>query len=437
MIKKRIQEFLQDDIWLTIFNPKSKSKFRINTFKLLKATIIGQLITVSTIPVISRLYSPSSIGILAVFIAISSIFTVIICFRYEMAIVLPKEDEEAINVLVLSLIIILLMTIGSLLIVIFFKEQIGDLLKTPQIKPWLIFLPLSLFANGMYNSFNYWATRNNRFGIIAVSRISQSSSSAIYKILYGLLLTAKTETLIIGQVLGQVVSAFVLFLQCFHKDFMELMKKISLPRIIDGAIKHKNFPLYSSWSAILNVLSMQIPSVLLAFFFAPKIVAYYALGFKLLGTPLSFINQSVAQVFYQKISEVKNSGNSVSNIYWKMLKVLFFLSILPTVILMFFGKIIFIIFLGSMWAEAGLYAQILAPLLLFRLVAAPVSSVLLVYNKQVYDSIFNVFMFVLTVISISIGGILKNPIISMAGMSISLSLSYLLLLALQIKVIKS
>lgn len=424
------------EIWQTLFTVKSKSEFRANALKLLKATMAGQVIAVLTAPIISRIYTPDSIGLLTLFISLSSIFTVIMSFRYELAIVLPKRDDEAINILALSILIITSITCISIFAVFLLKEQIGAALNAPEIINWLILLPLSLFANGVYNAFSYWSIRRKRFGSVAIARISQSSITVLYKIIYGIMVAAKAGALIIGQVIGQIISSLVLVFVFLKEDYKQFVDKIKWQGIRKSAKEHINFPLYSSWSAILNVLSLQMPAILLALFFTSKIVGFYALGFRMLSTPLIFINQSVSQVFYQKISEIKNSGGSVKNIYWKMLIALIVASIFPTIGLALFGKKIFVIILGEAWAKGGLYVQILSPVLFFRFITTPISTVLLVYNKQKYDFMFNLVMLVLIVISISIGGFFGNPTISIAAMSFSLSISYLLLLFMQITSIK-
>jgi len=417
-----------------IFSSKS-SKFKLNALKLVRATIIGQSLNIISAPIISRLYSPNSIGVFTLFTSISLIITVVMCLRYELAIVLPEKDEDAVNILTLSIFIVFGMTLISFLIVVFFGKQIGLILKTPEISLWLYLLPLSLLSNGIYNALNFWNTRINRFELIAISRVSQTSTGVLYKIFYGYYIAATSGSLIIGQLFGNVCSTLLLLLNCLKKDFIELLRKVSFSNIKKNALIHKNFPLYSSWSAVLNNLSRQIPTLLLAVFFNPAIVGFYALGFKFLNMPLEFVNQSVSQVFYQRASEIKNSGKSISTIYWKMVRSLFILSLLPTIALALLGKQIFSIFLGTRWAEAGVYVQILSPMLFFRFISTPVSTVLQVYEKQRFDFLFNIVMLILTTIAIIIGGILNNPVISISGLSISLSVSYVLLLFIQIKVI--
>jgi O-antigen/teichoic acid export membrane protein len=79
------------------------SSFATDVLKLVTGTTLAQVITVLASPVITRLYGPEAFGFLAVFTSITSIIGVVACMRYELAIMLPKTDEEAANLLGLSL----------------------------------------------------------------------------------------------------------------------------------------------------------------------------------------------------------------------------------------------------------------------------------------------------------------------------------------------
>lgn len=58
-------------------------------------TAIAQFIGVISMPLLSRLYAPSDFGLLAVFVAASSIAATLITLRYETSILVLKEDSEA------------------------------------------------------------------------------------------------------------------------------------------------------------------------------------------------------------------------------------------------------------------------------------------------------------------------------------------------------
>lgn len=83
----------------------SKSEFLRNVLTLMTGTTIAQAIPIANTPILTRLYTLADFGLLALFVAVTSILGSIANGRYEMAIMLPKKDEDAINIAALGLLI--------------------------------------------------------------------------------------------------------------------------------------------------------------------------------------------------------------------------------------------------------------------------------------------------------------------------------------------
>ena len=76
--------------------------------------------------------------------AITTIIAVFVTGRYELAIMLPKKDENAVDILILSLIISLVVSLISFLIIFFFNPQITKILGSQEISRWLYLVPCSI-----------------------------------------------------------------------------------------------------------------------------------------------------------------------------------------------------------------------------------------------------------------------------------------------------
>src|SRR5688500_14561464 len=106
-----------------------KGEFSKNVLTLLMGTGIAQIIPIAMAPVISRIYSPEDVGVFTVFLSISTIFSVIATARYELAIILPKSDEDAFTIVFLSLAINLIISSLLFIIVLFFNQNICNWLN--------------------------------------------------------------------------------------------------------------------------------------------------------------------------------------------------------------------------------------------------------------------------------------------------------------------
>ena len=74
-----------------------KSEFSKNVLTLVTGTTIAQSIPIAISPILTRIYTPEDFGVLALFISITTILGTIANGRYELAIVLPKRDNNALE----------------------------------------------------------------------------------------------------------------------------------------------------------------------------------------------------------------------------------------------------------------------------------------------------------------------------------------------------
>lgn len=144
---------------------KKKSEFTKNIVTLMTGTAIAQAIPIAISPILTRIYSPEDFGVFALFVAIISILGNIANAKYELAIMLPKKDEDAINIFALGFLITCIISIIMLIFVITFNHYFIDSLKNEEIGFWLYFVPIAIFFSGMYNVLNYF---NNRKKIIKI-----------------------------------------------------------------------------------------------------------------------------------------------------------------------------------------------------------------------------------------------------------------------------
>ncbi len=70
---------------------KPKSEFSRNVLTLITGTSIAQAIPIAISPILTRLYTPEDFGVLALYIAIFSIISVIATLRYEFGVVKIAE----------------------------------------------------------------------------------------------------------------------------------------------------------------------------------------------------------------------------------------------------------------------------------------------------------------------------------------------------------
>ena len=125
---------------------KPQSEFSQNVLTLMTGSTLSQAIPIAISPILTRIYTPEDFGLYAVYLAIITILGTIVSGRYELAIMLPKKDEDAINIFALGLVITICLTVLTTILVITFNDYIVNLSNNQKMKYWIYIIPVAVFA---------------------------------------------------------------------------------------------------------------------------------------------------------------------------------------------------------------------------------------------------------------------------------------------------
>jgi O-antigen/teichoic acid export membrane protein len=396
----------------------TESRFSRDVLTLVTGTTVSLIITLLASPVITRLYGPAAFGLLALFTSITGILGVIVCLRYELAIVLPKTDEEAANIFGLCMLLVVLVSISTIPFLIILQQPIVEFLKAPQLGQFFWLIPPTLLISGTFLALNYWNTRTKQFKRLSIARIFSSFSTTGTQLGAGFAGYTYGGVLIYANVLGQLVSTCVLGTQIMRDHLTFFKHTISWAGMAEVFRRYSNFPKYDVWSALINQMSWQVPVLLLSSFFSTTIVGYYSLGMMMVTLPMSLIGGSIAQVFFQRAAIAQHEG-SLSVIFEEAYTFLIRISMFPLLLLMFIGQDLFILIFGSSWGEAGFYIQILSIWAVFFFISSPISAVLSITGKQKTGLVLSTINLITRFSSIYLGGILGSATLSVLFFSLS------------------
>ena len=408
------------------------NSFRANVLTIMTGTSLAQAIPLLVSPILTRCYSPDDFGAFAVFMAVVSSVGVLSTGRYELAIMLPENDDDAFNLLTLSIIVSFFVCVIALLVVIVFHNDIALFMKVS--KKWLYLIPLFLFFMGVYQAVTVWLNRRGHYGILAKNRVYQGIATALMSVGMGFSHIGSSG-LIAGSLAGQVIATGEICRNVWN-DTKGKLNILSKDSIINLAKRYKDFPKYDILSAFLNILANQIPVFLFSSYFGVVTVGFYALTVRVVKAPSSLISNSILEAFKQRASSDFNKYGNCHDIYLKTLKSLVLLAILPTALLLFASPILFSVIFGKQWVVAGEYAQIMSVMFFFGFISSPLSYVFFIAEKQLYNLIWQTFLIVFSVASILLGAYLKNVKVALVIYSVSYSILYVIYLAMSYKLSK-
>ena len=385
-----------------------ENRFAADVVKLAGGATAAQLLTILVAPVLTRLYTPEAFGVAALFGSIVGILGVVACFRYELAILLPKRDDDASNVLGISLFATTVTAAVSVLLVWLCRVPFLRLLGAEGLAPYLWLIPVSVLFGGLALAFNYWNSRTKHFGRLAMTRTIQSVTINGSQLTLGLVGLAYAGSLIWGTVGGAAIAALILGVFIWRDEGRFFAASIRWRKLAESARRYRKFPLIDLWGGLINAASQQLPIPLLGMYFTESAMGYYAMASRAIYLPMTLVGSAIGQVFFQRAAELQRNGESLEIVVSKVFQRLVMLSLLPSFLIAVTGQEWFVLIFGSSWAEAGRFVQILGPWMFFWFVSAPLTVLFVVLERLDLALIVHVVLLVSRVLPLVIGGILGD-----------------------------
>ena len=377
--------------FLSYIKQKSKSTIFKNITILSGGSALAQGLGVLISPIISRLYTPAEFGLVGSLLAFTSIVSLIGSLKYDLAIVLEKEDESSKSLLDLNVVIILLVTFISGILLItssYWLDYLND--KNDLIRLFPYAIPIVLFS-ALYNAYNNQLNREKEYKRMVIFQIIRKISTSIPQVLFGLL-SASALGLVLGNVLGVVIPITVLF---FVKKPFSLYNFSNFDKLKKIAIRYYKFPLYVTPQSFINLLSAQLPIFILGYYFTLEVVGAYFFTLKIVQVPAIFIGLTFRQVFYQEAAQLKSNLLALKELFKKMIALLSVIMITPMFFLFFYGENLFVIIFGNEWALAGAFASWMFLWYGSNVITGPARSLFLVFEKQKSVFVIDLILFLL------------------------------------------
>lgn len=380
-----------------------KSEFSKNVLTIMTGNGIAQIIPILISPVLSRIYSPKDFGIFGLYLSISSLLSIIATGRYEMAIMLPKKQNEVNAIVKLILIILSFVTCFTIFVIIAYSDKIAMLFNNIELSKYLFLLPISVVLISLTQLMNYILIRDNKFKLLAKNTVLNVISNYSAQLGIGIF-KGSPIGLIIGRIFGFLV-AILSVVKGGHLKHIFSLRGITTKKVM---IKYRNFPMFDLPSTLLNTFAIQMPIIAFSKYFTMSITGHYSFMNRIFQMPINLLSRSVLDVFKQRATSDYNSYGNCHAIYIKTLKSLVIMCILPMLILMTCAPLLFRILFGPEWTTAGEYAQILTPMMMLKFIVSPLSYVFYIVQKQKYDLYGQIAFLITSLLSIIVGVYFNN-----------------------------
>ena len=400
------------------------SKFLSSVTTLTSGSVIAQLLTLLCAPILTRLFTPAEMGSYTYLISFVAIFMGVINGKYDMAVVIEREERNVYALIKLSLIIGAVFTILGTLIFVAYNVITSKSLYVDDV----LFVVLVLVSYALINVLTAYNNRQREYKVMATVNIIRTGCQNIGAVLLGLVHLGKTGLIIpyvIGQYLGVNKQGKTL------KEHWHEIRGISKAELKHVLIKHKSQPMFSAPAALANSFSYSSITIFLNTLFGEALVGFYSISVRLLGLPLALISGNVSKVFFE--SAAKEHADT-GQFYAAFRKVFLFQLMLaiPIVIVMYYlGPPICAFVFGKEWRVAGEYIQILAPMFGIRFIVTSLSPSFIISNKQSYDFLLQLLFVISSLICFLVSRYHKLPVEAyLTIISVLFSIVYLVYLTI-------
>lgn len=369
-----------------------KSEIAKNSFTLVIGTVLAQAIPLVLQPVLRRIYSPEDFGVFAVYLNIIGILIIMASFRYEAAIVLPKNDIESANILSLSFIINFIFCSIIFILLLFFKDFFCELINFPNTySNYLYFLPFTAMFFSFYQSINYWLIRQKAFKASSINKISRRGVEGGVQLALGY--KSFSFGLVIGDFSGNLANLISGINQIRKNNFS--IKFLSKKKIFYVIKKYKEFPLYNFLPTLLSTAATLLPFIFINKLYSSETVGYLDLARLVLSIPLAFLSVTLSQVVFQQVTFKKNNQQSIKGDLLSVLWFLLSVAIIELVVILLWGPALFGYVFGDIYNISGVYSQILVYSFIMNFFISSFSSIFISLNKIKLMSIWQISYFLI------------------------------------------
>lgn len=378
------------------------SHFIRNSGTLLTGNVVAQGLAFLAYVLLLRLFTPDDFGLCNVFFSYTEVLIILSTCKYEMAIVVAPDDNEA------SLLARLAFRLNALLTLLLFAVAAVmaltgvTLSNLPAIL--LLLLPLLVYFTGTYRIYVFLCNRHKEYRALALGEVVSVSGGTVTRILFGLLAPVlnlfHTIGLPLGSVLGKMAGHAYLHHVVCRKNHYYHPTAAPLRPI---ARKYINFARYVMPRELVSSFSANLPLMWLSLYFDKPLLGLFSLALTFTQRPAGILANTFEKVLYQSSSVTVQQQLPLRR---NILRFAFLLGVgvaAVAAVVFLFAEPLFVLLFGGQWVGTGYYVRCLLPWMSILVISNSLSFVSSIFGTQRVDFILQVVQLLLRAVALYIG----------------------------------
>lgn len=390
----------------------------MSSYKFVINNILIQLIPMVSIFGFSFIYDPDAFGDYYLILSISLVISSVGSLRLEQSIIRENDNEKVENLIDLSLILLIISSLLTLILVV--------------INFNLIYVTFLVLFVGAFNIRQLIFLRNGDLKSLNFLSLKRNGFTAVFQFVF--FFFAPKIGLILGNLIGYFFGLVLFVIERIKNIQWESFVK-SLKQLFEENI---DLYKYSTVSTLLSNGTLQGISIIISTMFGSYYLGIFAFIERIAGAPTSLVGAPISKLYFKDLAESLRNKNKLTNVFFKYLLILLFISILLFLPLYLFSGYFILNFLSSEWKEVTIYLPPLIGLYSIRLISSNLSTTLIVLNLESKSLFINILLLI-NLITISTIVLVNNIdfYYFVKSYSLTSSILYLLFLCYYFYLIKS
>lgn len=311
------------------------SKNFLNFGKLFLGNSFGQIIALVLYPVVARFYTPEDFSKFGFILSLTVMLSIFATGQFHMALLNPEEDDEAKELVGLSVSFVTIFSFFSIFVFYFVRSDL-----------WIV--PIFLFFYCLYDIERMVFIRYQSYSSVAFTQIFNRSLSNGSKLLPFLIKMGS-----FGLILSEVIPLMLLVLYGMRKNLLNFSINLKVLK------KYISFPAIYSFTVSMNFLAQDFPILIWAAHFPKEEIGYFVMGQKLIVVPALVISNAVQNA---TVHNFLKSEKPLQYFY----KIAFFLlaiGVAGTILYNLIFDDVLLMLLGEKWVEGKEIYRLLSMLI--------------------------------------------------------------------------
>lgn len=382
----------------------------------------AQLIGIAALPLVTRLYTPEDMAAQAVFLQFAMFFTGVMTLRFEYFVQLPKDDDDAVDLIRLC-VVLALATLALYTPAMAAVAALWDRHDPPTSTDWLWLSPASAALISVSLAWQHYVQRHGDFKASGLGEIA-AKLGFFGAALLGAGLALGSFGLLMTTAAG--CAAKLVYLYCFGlKPRLGQLcppSPATLQRLKKVAKVHWHQSMAMVAALLTGTVTGLTPILFMAAHYAAHDLGQFNLVSLTIFLPASLIGNAIGQVFYQQAARHWAGGNGFAQLFTATTRKLIIIG-LPL-----YGGIALLspwaygAIFGSAWVPAGNVAQWMAIPAACAFISTPMERACLITGRWRYQIAWHSARAITTVLMVSLawyGGWTFNTFIMALAMQMS------------------